>query len=608
MLLTTLALTVSIGLPYQDAKTAAPLDLLRAVPKDAWMFAQVHDFDALRGDLEKNAFWKLYQDPESTGLRDWAENLFKQGAENQVDPTAEEFMDFLGSVHGSMLVFVAPPASGSEPDFVLIVDPGGPRDAFEKHFDKFVESEMKKLISSTSTYDGVELHVCEEKPAEEKPGPAGSPPPAPKPVHHSVYFDSGSFAAMSASTDAGHALELAQATIDRLRGKEAAEGVAASARYLEAKASASARGRIEVFADFAQLVPVMLADRKAVSESEDKMLAALGLPDTRWAYLTADAGSGEQARIEFSLALAEKGLLHELVALLGKLPREAARAFPKESQGVTLYAIDVPGLWSWIWKLVEVTKPGGAQAARAQLQGAGQAMGGIDIEKDVIGQLSGEFGMNLIEVPADEWLAANPLGGGMDEEDEQDPDAAPKPAIQVPKGGSLGQAWWIGLRDSKAFGSTLESVLEATGIAAQFETEDFQGKTVWSLPMPTGGSLSYSFTNKGMVISTYPSALRSVLRMEGKEAPDSALERPSFKPVIAENPDAGVFSITNTGAMMKSMLSAFTMVNTQFAARGADNAFPELPPVEAIDRYFQGTATTTMRHKNGVLSMRFAIR
>jgi hypothetical protein len=606
MLLSTLALTLTLALPPQEPKVAPPLDLLRAVPKDAWLFAQVRDLDGLRADLEKNSFWKLYQDEDSAGLRasvDQAMAGEKPGETKPEEDSGRMFLDLVASVHGSLLLYLGAPAKGSEPDVVVIADPGSPRAAFEKFFDRLVESDSKKSIPSSRTYAGVELKLCEQKPAE-KSGPEPAPPAR---LHHSLYLDAGTFAAFTYSTDLERTIELAHATIDRLRGTDTAEGVAASPRYLEARSSASARGRVEVYSDLSRLLPAALADRKVEDADRERFLAASGFAEMRWGYLAADLGAGEQARMELALSLPEKGLLRDLAALLGKLPREAARAMPKESQGVSLYSIDVPGLWKWIWEIVKVVRPAQADASRAQIQAAGQALGGVDIEKDVLGQLTGEFGSNMIEVPPEEWVAAN-VATGAGDEDEADKDAAPPP--EAPKGGSFGQAWWIGLHDTKAFSATLESMLEATGASGQLETEDFQGQTVWSLPSPTGaGTLAFSFTTKGMVISGFPSALRALLRMEGKEAKESVLEREAFKPVFAENPEAGVFSVSHTASMIRAMLGALGMLERQIPPLGsAQNPLAHLPTPEAIDRHFQGTATSTARWRGGVLSVRFSMR
>ncbi len=618
MLLSTLVLTLTPTLPFQDAKAAPPLDLLRAVPKDAWAFASVREFDGLRGDFEKHALSGLYQDPDSAGLRGWFEHeLGKEGsAAKSGDETGKRMLDLVSSVHGSMALYLGRPPKGTQPEFVVLIDPGSPRAGFEKALDQIHELEAKDKISSTRNYDGVELIVLESKKAEG----AAADQAKPRAMAYEVLADAGSFVAWTFSSDPERALELAQASIDRLRGKDNAETVTANTHYIEARSNVSARGRVEVFLDLASFLPFVLAEQKSKGLEQDRMVEALGMKDLGWGYVTGDIGAGELARLEFSLALPEKGILRDMLELFGKLPQDAARAFPKESQGVTLYSVDVPGLWKWVWELVKVGNPQVAEQSQAQLAAAGQALGGVDLEKDIIGQLTGEFGSTTIDVPGDEWLAANG-GGATGEEDEEESasedEMAATPAVEPPKGATLGDAWWIGLRDAKAFTSTLETVLDATGAAEQLETEDFQGKTIWSMPLPTGATLSFSFTTKGMVISQFPSALRAVLRMEGAEAKDSVLEREAFKPLFAENRDAGMFSVTHTAGMLKTIWSALELVSSQLPAMRSggmvdasqeDNPLRHLPPAETIDRHFQGTSTTTLRHKGRVMMLRFSMR
>lgn len=616
MFLTTLALTVSFALPPQDTKPA-PLDLSRAMPKDAWVFVSLREIDGLRADFEKHAARGLYMDPESAGLRGWFEEALAKEASSKDEKSARVqrlALDFLDSVHGSMALCVTPPTQGSEPDVLFLVDPGTPRAGFEKVFDEFLENMNKETVATTITYEGVELHVSEDKHSDAAKGDSA------KGMSAGVLFDAGSFAGLSITHGRERAVELVQVAIDHLHGKDQDSTIAANPRYLESKSGVSARGRLELFADLQGFLPAVLAkEAPRTDERQLKVLEAFGLTQFGWSYLTADIGAGEAARIEFALALPEKGLLRSLFELLGQLPTNAARAFPKESQGVSLYSLDVPGLWKWIFEVMKQVSPESGEQTEAQITAMGQAFGGIDLEKDVIAQLTGEFGSNMIDVPAEEWMEANGIGGAEegDEEGAAGEEPMSTPAIEPPKGTLLGSAWWIGLRDAKAFRGTLENVLDATGASEELETEEFQGLTIWSMPLPTGAALAFAFTSKGLVISTYPTALRAVLRMDGAQAKDSVLERDSFKPLFAEHRDAGVFSATNTASLLKTLWGVLDLAANRMPplrAGGmtdlaeADNPLRHLPPAEVIDKHFQGTATTAMRRKGNVLQLRMSMR
>lgn len=615
MFFTTLALTVSLGLPLQDTKPAAPpLDLLRAVPKDVWGFAALRDLDGLRADFEKHAVRGLYMDPDSSVLRDWFEQEFAKETSTK-DPKSAEVkrlaLDFLASVHGSMALCMTPPAQGTEPDALFLVDPGTPRAGFEKVFDDFLEHMTKETVATTSTYEGVELHISEDKRSD-----AAKASPA-KGMNAGVVFDAGTFAGMSIAHGRERALELAQAAIDHLHGKAAGETIAANPRYLATNSGVSARGRLEMFLDLESFLPVVLAKEAPRNGPEQKqILESLGMTQLGWAILAADIAPGEAVRVEMALALPEKGLLYDLLGLFGQLPMDAARALPKESQGVTLYSIDVPGLWKWIFEFVKQVNPEAGEMTQAQLAAAGQALGGIDIEKDLVAQLTGEFGTNLIDVPGEEWMDANGAAGVEEDEGDEGGESGDEgqmsaPAIEPPKGTLLGNAWWIGLRDAKTFRGTLENVLDATGMSEQIETEEFQGQTIWTLPLPTGAGFSFACTSKGFVLSQYPTALRSLLRMDGAQSKDSVLERDSFKPLFAENREAGMLSVTHTASMLKTIWGALEMATVQMGRRGAagvGDLLQHLPPIEVIERHFQGTATSAVRRKGNVLQLRMSMR
>ena len=141
----------------------------------------------------------------------------------------------------------------------------------------------------------------------------------------------------------------------------------------------------------------------------------------------------------------------------------------------------------------------------------------------------------------------------------------------------------------------------------------------YSMEMEGAGSLSFAFTSKGLAISMYPTALRSVLRMEGAEAKDSALERPSFKPVIAAHGEAAMFSIQQTASTFKMVLGAVSALEGLLgiesssegeASSGSEPEFPwrSLPTADLVDKYLKGTMTSALLRKSDVLLIRLSMR
>lgn len=591
--------------PLQDAKAEATISLARAVPKDALFLVQATRLDALRADFLASAWFGFYQDDDMKALRGSIDQVFHLAEKNAegkgksledelgVDPWA-----FLESLHGSIALFAVVEKDQPKPALGFLFEPGAEKGKFEDLFAKFQEKVEKDRIRSNAEYGGVELAV-HERDAKSNSGMA-----------YSTYFDAGAWAGVVAANTREELLGIVHGMIDRMIGKDPANGLEDNEAVKSARASVSTPGRIEVFVDLAQVVS-KLREEDAPDEETERVLDALAIDDLRWLYATADVGVGEKLGAELSVRLPESGYLREWIGCLAPFPREMAALAPHASTSISLAQFDVWAMWQSVWKMMSEIDPESAEQARDQMTTTLQQMGGLDLEKGFVSQLDGRFLSFNVQVPPEESRASwagefqAGLAAGMEAES--------------PAGPSTGNAMVIGLRDATVVSGFVNGLMTAVGMYQQVETEEFQGTTIHKLPTGSGGGVEWAFTKKNTgIFSQYPTALRAALRMEGAEAKDSALEVESFKPLYAAHANASVLGLASTPESLKSGLAALGFMAPfigmgmarGFARAGGEgeleNPLMHLPSPAMIEKHFKGTLVTSLTRKSGVLHFKVA--
>ena len=613
MLLAPLVLSVlaAPSTPIQDTKVEKTVSLAHAAPKDSLFFVQATRLDALRADWLASTWFGFYQDDELKVLRETVEKLVDIAESNSEDEAGESLESELGidpwkvleSVHGSIAIFGVPQPGQEDPAVGFLFEPGEDRGKFEELFADIKEKEGKSQVASTAEYAGVELSLFEEKEAEAS-DEGEEEEDADTDFTHSVFFDAGEWAGMLAANTREDLLGIVHGMIDRMSGKDAANGFEDSEALASARATVSAPGRIEVFVDLAKVLAMVKESDPPTEENEDT-LEALGVDDLRWIYATADIGKGEKLGAELSIRLPDSGYLREWFGFFSPYPREMAAFAPRASTSISLAQFDVWGMWQSVWKMMEELQPETTEQARDQMTASLQQMGGFDIEKSFVSQLDGRFLSFNVPVPKEEMQAAMEATMLGELEDGTKPGEVSSPT---------GNAMVIGLRDGNVVSSFVQGILTAVGIQQQVETEEFQGTTIHKLATGGSGGFEWAFTKKNTaVFSQYPTALRAALRMEGAEAKDSALEVEGFKPLYATHANAAILNLANTADSLKSGLNVLQMMGPfigmgmmrGYAEAGGEgqlpNPFDHLPTAAAIERHFKGTLVTAVTRSSGVL-------
>lgn len=586
------------GKAAKEAAAALEADfakLERAIPRDVFLYAAVRDLDSLREDLASNAWYGFFRDPEIRAWIDWG--IRQNGGFDFEDAPVDPFA-LASSVHGSAAAFMTwdkdlkEPSSGG-----ILVQPGKERDAFDAQLDRLLEHARAAASSSTEKYGTTELEILEENEGKTI----------------AVHFDLPDVVGFVIGEKRELVLSTAHAILDRYLGKDSAEGIAGEALLAEARKSTDRRGRLELFLDTA---PIFALKEQAPPDKDAQLVFDLtGALDVRWAYLSADAGSGESFDLTLAADVPQAGLLKSMYDALGPFPAEWLKLCPKSSTSLGLANFDIWAVWQAGWKRFGELAPEQHKAARAQIEGLTQSLG-LDIEGKLLSQLDGRYGSFKVEVPLEEWT---PIDGQQFE----------ALGLSAPEGPKLGTAYLIGIRDRAAVEAFVDKVLEIVSTQGMVGPEDvdtveFQGHEVQELELPMGAKVGWSFLDHALVLSVYPTALRAALRLEGKPDEPTAASNPGFAAVLKSLAGAPAVGINDTRATLELVLSAlrgglaaYEMTKSQptEAAEGEGDeehppepkggAHPPIPGTELVQRYFKGTVTTAMTKRAG--SVQFVI-
>jgi hypothetical protein len=173
---------------------------------------------------------------------------------------------------------------------------------------------------------------------------------------------------------------------------------------------------------------------------------------------------------------------------------------------------------------------------------------------------------------------------------------------------SMGDATLYGVVDAAIVAATVEDLMEQI-LPGSVDTEEFQGASIHSLDLG-GIALLWSSASKLFVVSQYPTAVRATLRTVGTAEVPSVLDNERFRKAFEANRDAGLFSVTDTRAALRSMLAAGSVFLTvaQEAMEVVEGALelPPLPDPAVIDRHIEGQLVSALRRTASGLRWSFS--
>jgi hypothetical protein len=276
----------------------------------------------------------------------------------------------------------------------------------------------------------------------------------------------------------------------------------------------SAPGALEVYVD----LNGMLAEEKAsaISNSEERALwQAFGLDGMGWLSFRLTLGEGAQSEVLTRIDLPSEGLLARWAACARQPVLELARYAPADAIEVAVLGYDAGSAWRALREVLAQDHPAMSKRLQAGLEASKAALG-VDLETDLIAQLSGEFAEILLpaeppKIAADEWfgMGVSPMLSSLS---------------GIP-GTSPGSAVVIGLRDTQALEGVIEALVEVAGTGEWIEDEQVGKRWMTSLAPPeVPWRPSWAFLDGALVVSLYAEPVRAILEQASEGAPPSWLD------------------------------------------------------------------------------------
>lgn len=565
------------------------------MPAEAFVVVSTAPWDEIRSRSAGNAWLGFFGDPGWDDAKTRLEEAVFSHSHLSDEAALWSFdaLAVLGAVHGSSAFFVS--GLGKEPHFGLLLEPGEPRAAFDEQWTRLFERLPPGLELSAQRVGDLELSLLRGKGFG-----------AGKEV--AVLFDAGDLVGALVGTQAEALVGLACGIVGRRRGAEGTPGFAAHAGFLEARGRSATTPALRCFLDTDRLFETVqavgraqaLAQGRVQDEKMLRVIEALGVTDVDWLYAEADVGPREQLDLTLRMDLPACSLLTDLMRFLGPLPVNMLSLMPEDSTSIGLSNYDLSSAFLTLKDFLAEWYPAAAEELEAGLASLADEFE-IDLEKDVIDQLSGRFGTFEMPVPSEEIV--DPFG-----------------FLTASTALSRGSAVILGLVEPDVVAGTIDHVIGILGAEDLMQVEEFQGSEIRTLGFGPFG-VSWTFLERQLVVSMFPTALSAVLERAGQQGLPSAASNKNFGQALKSfGGEASIVSLADTRSTLEATLAALGVVQglggTAWAVAGqpagAAVAFPFsdvlLPEPEIAGEYFEGTTTFVLALRGEFLEARFVAR
>lgn len=541
--------------------------LLTSVPSDAVMVVSAQNLAAFRARGAENAWYQFFQDDQVQAIGDHIKGMMDEEMRGEMPFDPFELLD---SIQGSAAFFLAPAGESSEPAFGLLVNPGAGREQFDGIINPLIEMMESEVTPTTRAVNGIEVrHFASDNSWDPD----------------IILFDQGgTFGILGA---------VGTANVDRVLEGVLNQGAEAQIASCLAGGRQASGGRSTF--EFA-VSPAAIIDL-AKSEIDDEMLLGMlntiGVSRMEYIYTSFDLGKGEQLDMNMSLHVPSESWIAEFFSFVGPPPMGMAPMLPKDTSAVSLMNFDFNGLYGRALEIFAEMAPDEYEAFRGQLDMAASSFD-LDVEGDLLGQLTGDFAAFNMTVPEDEM---NDAGGGIFDLGAM--------------GIDQGNASIIGLVESDVVEIFLEDVMALAGMDSMLDQEEHKGHLINSFGIPGQGGLYWAFVDGAMIFSSFPSTVRAVVdQMESEDTPNG-LQNEAYKPFMKAARSSAGFSIGDTRQAVRGMLGAMGIFEQLGDMGLADDEALELlmslPSVDAdvADKYFKGHITSFMHRGENSFNLRY---
>jgi len=549
------AMTVT---PVLAAEKASGEKLL---PKETLVFVSLPDVSSYRDEFQKSSFGKILKDSEFQPILEDVNKKMEEWSKTVEEELGVTLNDLLKLPHGE-LTFAVTEVEPRKMAFFVLLDYGDSKETTEKLLTEMNEAlKDEGAEHTTEEIDDVEVNIYEFEQADPQ-----------SPLHTLAYFNEDSYLVLSSDVDA------IKDVLDRWDG-DSEDTLAANDTFkycMDRCREDSSEPMVKFFINPTGLIQSALAMAQTVQPQVGMALpfiSMLGFDKMKgWggaAYV--NTGDFEATTKSFMHVEAPTGVLK-----IFQFP--ATELAPPKWVGsdVSMYFggnWNVQGAYQAIETMVDTFQ--GRGALNRQLEQLADRDPGIHIKKDVIDLLDGKFHFVQEFAPSD---------------NESDP---------------FGQRIFFAAKvndDAKA--KKLLSKLTEVG-DGEVETREFNGTTVYEVPVPQGDqTMSFAVADGHLVVTNHTPQLESMLRdNSGAALSDSS----DFKKIAKHYPaKASMISYAKSDAQLQVVYDLIKNAEDVDFIEGID--LKKLPPFESLKKYLKPSGSYTVPEKKGALSVGFQLK
>ena len=510
------ALTLAAPLQETSVAAQAPRSLLEAVPADARLALVVEDLPALWSTAKASAWAEVARAPAFAALWEQVREPLLEDVPDELEQAADLFEGLQ-----SLVLYAAPSEALDEFPWGLAVRlrPG--------------QDHLRVLLIEVLGENSEKVEHQARQITIRQDGDAWTAALA--------WRDGLVF---SGDPQRGAALDRATLLAQRL--EQGPSGTSLSTRIAARRQVGDFA--IELFADLGAIARAFRPAEEELSAGELAVWDALGLDTLDWLSLQARLGEGVASEGLMRVDIPSAGLLARWAACARPAPLELARLAPANAIEVAVLGFDAAAAWRALRETFAQSMPEQAAQIDAALEAARSAAG-IDIEQDLIANLSGEFAEILLPVEPSAAETALEMAAGMAM-------SSAFFAFSSFPGSLPGSAVVIGLRDTDPVEELLETLIELGEASEAIEDEEVGGRwmTTWIAMPDFPLRPTWAFLDGALVYSLHAEPVRALLRQAAEGAPPSWLEAEGRRTALAENDGAFMSSSADLEGWVQSQV------------------------------------------------------
>jgi hypothetical protein len=498
--------------------------LLDALPADTVGVLAVDDIDHLKEVLSESRMGQLWADVALDDVRAEVDLLMDEVDGKAVELTGSSPFELLSLLHGPMCFAVlALEPRGSEVDAAVVwmLDAGEEIDTFSEEVDRFVDwlVDAKGMVFKTETYGDTDAAVMVD-------------PEVPTAEARYGFVDSVLV------------ISIQNASLERDVFGEIVDGLVGEARssFTEEspyRYSLAATSGVEVrcWLNAGELVRLSLdmRDQRGTEVTNDDMIE-MGLTNLSSFAATVEI-TPERSLTKVSLGFSGLGWMQEamLAGVDGQDP-SLMQWVPESVSIAQALDLDLSAMFDAFLGVMMARDP---EAARDMIADMSEMEAGIGFHPrdDLLDNLNGQIAMFTGGVPVNEGLP-----------------------FSAPSAPAVNYTLMLGLSDGEAMSATLDGVVRSQGMHVARQLEEFEGYSMYSMPVLPGVMLCYAVLDDLLVLSLSPSMVKDVLRRKANPELPSLM---TVKDVIERDES---LPPERTALLVQSVADQMTGVLTSIAA------------------------------------------